>query len=94
VHSTATIAEYLETPVEHWFAGDTFVVWNQSPRLGGVVVWGRPTERDIEQLFVAVDAYHRQCERCDVITDMSRIDSIGATAYAALLEGMRARQPF
>lgn len=92
--STATIAEFQAAPVGRWFAGSAFVVWNHNHELGGVVVWGRPSEHDLEQLFVAVDAYHRACERCDVITDMSRIDSISSTAYLALLEGMRARQPF
>lgn len=94
MQSTATLSEYLKTPIGHSFAGNTYVVWNHSPQLGGVVVWGRPSERDVEQIFLVVDAYHKLCARCDVVTDMSRIDSIDSTAYAALLDGMRARQPF
>ena len=90
----ATAAQFIQSSTGRWHAGRVFVVWNRSPDLGGLLVWGRPTETDVDQIFSVVDGYHVHAPGCDVITDMSRIDSISSTAYLALLEGMRARQPF
>jgi hypothetical protein len=79
--------------IGHWIGGASFVVWNWSARLGGLVLWGQPTEAEIHRLLSLVDAYHRHAPGCDVVTDVSRIEAVEATAYAALMDNMRARVP-
>lgn len=87
-------AERFErAPIGHWVAGPSYLVWNWSPRLGGLILWGQPVEPDIQRLFGLVDAYHRFAPGCDVVTDVSRIVAVDATAYEALVAGMRARVP-
>jgi AraC-like DNA-binding protein len=72
-------------------AGRCVLVWSWGPALGGSVVWGRPGEADVEQFFVLTDAYRLSSPGCDVVTDVSRVDSVESTLYAAFVEGMRGR---
>lgn len=90
--SSPDAAHFTETPIGHWYAGRTFLVWNQSPTLQGLTLWGRPTAQDVVEIFLAVDASRRHSPRCDVVTDMSRLESMDAAAYASLLNGTRERQ--
>ncbi len=88
----ASVERFIANPLGRWIAGRSFIVWNWNARLGGMVAWGSPSEVDVEQMFVLVDAYHRAAPSCDVVTDGSRLESLGATAYATLLESMKARR--
>lgn len=91
MRAAGTVQQFLQTPVGHWIAGDSFLVWSWSPRLRGALVWGHPSEDDFKRLWMLVDAFHAKSPGADVVTDVSQVESVDATAYVTLVEGMRNR---
>jgi AraC-like DNA-binding protein len=89
-----TVAEFIRDSDGRWVGGRTFVVWSAGKHLSGAVIWGRPTESDFEDFFRIVDGYQRDAVDRDVITDVSRIESVDTSAYVALVENMRRRLPW
>jgi AraC-like DNA-binding protein len=94
MRAAGSIKKFQQTPVGYWVAGRNFLVWNFSPKLGGAVLWGRPTETDLERMFSLTDAYHRDAPACDIVTDVSRVESIEGTAYGTLIRLGRERLGF
>jgi AraC-like DNA-binding protein len=79
----------METPVGSWYAAQTFLVWSESSKLGGLVMWGRPLEPDLREILQLVEAYHQHYSRCDVVTDTRRLESVDESVYSVLLSGTR-----
>jgi AraC-like DNA-binding protein len=94
MQAAGSIAEFVRESIGRWVAGSSYIVWSWSTRLSGAVFWGRPSQADIEQFFYVVDGYQREAAGRDVITDVSRIESVDSSAYMALVEGMRKRLPW
>jgi AraC-like DNA-binding protein len=82
---------FASDPLGHWVAGRSFIVWCFSRKLGGIAVWGRPVEADVEQIFSLVDAYHRRAPGCDVVTDLSRVEAMSQGAFEVAVLALRER---
>ncbi|HUB06314.1 MAG TPA: AraC family transcriptional regulator [Myxococcales bacterium] len=93
MRAAGTIERFLHAPAGAWVAGRCFLVWNFSARLGGSAVWGTPTEDDVARIFDLADAYRQRAPGCDVVTDVSGVETVDATAYQAFAEAMTRRAP-
>ena len=91
MRAAGTVERFVQAPIGAWVAGRCVLMWSWSPSLCGSVVWGRPGEADVEQFFVLSDAYRLSSPGCDVVTDVSRVDSVESTLYAAFVRGMQSR---
>ena len=85
--------QFIEEPVGHWYVGRVFLVWNASPALAGLIVWGRPAMHDVVEMSLTAGGYRRRSPRCNELIDISRIEAIDAATYAEILNstGERSR---
>lgn len=89
-----TTAESFSGPFERRvFVGRSFCFWQDESRALGTVIWGRPTEADIEQMIpffeVGVDGRFRGHVS---FVDGRAIEAIDALAFAKLLTYLIARR--
>jgi AraC-like DNA-binding protein len=91
MRAAGSVKNFNASPVGTWMVGKNFLVWNHDPGLGGLVVWDRPDAADVEAMLDIFDAFHRVCPSFDMVTDLSRIEAVSESAYAATLHGMRTR---
>jgi AraC-like DNA-binding protein len=97
VEAATTIEAFLRAPVGRYVAGSHFFIWCRSPDFTGSVLWGRPTERDTLDIVAVWRALHPQMMKAgrgfDVVTDGSRIESIDAAAFEAIVRDLREALP-
>jgi AraC-like DNA-binding protein len=80
-----SLEELARDPVGRYVAGETFVHFCATPRLWGILLWGRPSEADARQLGRSlVLELAPPAEPHVSIVDCSRLDGGDAGAFGAL----------
>jgi AraC-like DNA-binding protein len=82
---SVSLEELARDPVGSYVAGETFVHFCATPRLWGVLLWGRPSEADARQLGRSlIIELSPPAEPHVSIVDASRLDGGDAGAFGAL----------
>jgi AraC-like DNA-binding protein len=94
VEAASGIEGFLRQPEGHYVAGQQFFIWCRSLGFTGSVLWGRPAERDMQELVgIWRELHPRMNAGFDVVTDGSRIESIDAAAFEVMVGYLRERLP-
>jgi AraC-like DNA-binding protein len=94
VEAASGIGGFLQQPEGHYVAGRQFLIWCRSLGFTGSVLWGRPAERDTQELVgIWRELHPRMTAGFDVVTDGSRIESIDAAAFEVMVGYLRERLP-
>ena len=90
MQGVATLEAYLAHPVGRYLLGPTFVHWWSSPRLNGIMFWGRPEEEHVRVVVGALGAEFRgDIEPHWSLIDVRRVSVVDLGAFTALLRFAR-----
>ncbi len=84
---------FLRDPVGRYVVGRHFFIWCRARDFTGSVLWGRPEERDTQEIVEVWRELHPRMEPFDVVTDGSRIESIDAAAFDVMVRYLRDKLP-
>lgn len=84
---------FLREPAGHYLVGRHFLIWCHAADFTGSVMWGRPEERDTQELVAIWRELHPRMHDFDVVTDGSRIESIDAAAFEVMIRYLREKLP-
>ena len=78
MEASSGVETFLREPAGHYLVGRHFFIWCHSLDFTGSIMWGRPEERDTQELVGIWRELHPRMHNFDVVTDGSRIESIDA----------------
>jgi AraC-like DNA-binding protein len=93
VEEAGGIEPFLRDPVGHYVVGRHFFIWCRALDFTGSVLWGRPEERDTQEIADIWRELHPRMEAFDVVTDGSRIESIDGAAFEVMIRYLRDKLP-
>lgn len=93
MEAASDIDAFLRSPVGHYVVGRHFFTWCRARDFTGTVLWGRPEERDTQEIVAVWRQLHPRMEAFDVVTDGSRIESIDAAAFDVMVRHLRENRP-
>ncbi|UJR86855.1 helix-turn-helix domain-containing protein [Sandaracinus amylolyticus] len=80
------IERFLGAPADLVLVRRSFAFWESRERVHGTVMWGRPTELDVEEMCGVWDAHVRSPRGSDpTLTDIRGLESIDVLAFDRLL---------
>jgi AraC-like DNA-binding protein len=93
VRGVVTVGAFLAQPVGQYLLGPTYLVWCSSPRLRGIVFWGRPEEDHIRSVIAAIDGHLSIAAPPHAsLVDVRRVSAIDLAAFTLLLGYSRANR--
>jgi len=93
VEASSGVDTFLREPAGHYLVGRHFFIWCHSLDFTGSIMWGRPEERDTQELVGIWRELHPRMHNFDVVTDGSRIESIDAAAFEVMIRYLREKLP-
>jgi AraC-like DNA-binding protein len=92
MRGAATLEEFSQNPVGSYFASRAFLYFFPVPAVRGFLLWGRPDDQDVADLFQASDGCNRAAtEPFFSLIDASRFEGVGASAFRWMANNMGAR---
>lgn len=88
----ANLASFVDRPVPYYFSGECFVVWAYRDDLVGTIVWGAPTEHDLEALCRVWEHTRVMRGPFDVITDFRRVRAFHPLTFEVLARYVERRR--
>jgi AraC-like DNA-binding protein len=84
---------FLKGPVGYYATGEHLLMWCTRPELCGLVLWGRPSGNDVQQLANVFDhgEHTTIATPCDFVLDARRIDGVGAGIFEELVRDANVR---
>jgi len=86
------IDDFVRAPVGAFVVGASWLAWCAGPDLGGTVVWGRPSERDADELSRVWEYDRALPGRFDVVSDLSRLAAVEPRSFERLVSYVAGRR--
>ena len=83
MEACADLSEFLERPVGRCFAGRTWLYFYAQPGFCGFIVWGRPSQTDLERLVRVLEVELGAPEHVSLV-DARRVEGADPRGFAVL----------
>ena len=90
----ASTDAFVTRPVGRYLSGRTWLLWCADPTLCGSIVWGGIEEADIGSVLLPFESFFsaQMAQRCNLLTEASRLRSLEPAAFMRFAELMERRR--